>query len=383
MSRRSTLRALLSQEAAGTGVTGGAGAVDAAAEPAGSLGLAHAPGSGGLARLVPNPAPAPARGSGAVRALGLELSRLVDDAAAGERIVEIDPALIAPSPVRDRLDEGDPRALEGLIASIRAHGQHVPILVREEADDGLTAANGPVANGAVANSPAADGPVADGRDGAPCGAARYRIAFGHRRWGACRALGIPVRAVVADLSDEAMIVAQGQENAERRDLSFIERAGFAAELEGRGCSRRLIGEALACDKSEVSRLLAVCRTVPFELVRAIGRAPGVGRPRWLALGEALRGEGAAERAHGAASADDFAALDTDARFAAILKAAHAAAPSPRAGSRVVSAPGPDGEMRLATLRGGRTLTLEAELQGDFADWLADRLPHLVNQWRAR
>ena len=339
MTRRSSLKALL-QASAGEG--------DAAlAEPVAADAVARA--------AVPAPPLATPRASGAVRAMGLELSRLVD---AGARIVEIDPAAIAPSGVRDRLDEGDEAALAPLVASIAAHGQHVPILVRREGE---------------------------GADGRP----RYRIAYGHRRWAACARLKRPVRAVVAELSDEAMIVAQGQENAERRDLTFIERAGFAAELEGRGHSRRLIGEALACDKSEVSRLLSVCRSVPIQLVQAIGRAPGAGRPRWVALGRALEDRAALDAALDIALAEGFGALPSDERFADVLKAAQGR-PAVAAGERkrpprAILAPGPDGPEPLATLTPGRTprIAIAPAYGPSFAEWLAARLPDLAAEWRTR
>ena len=301
---------------------------------------------------APAPSVAPARGSGAVRAMGLEIARLMGDECTA-KVVEIDPARIEPSPVRDRLDEGDAGALAPLVESIRSHGQHVPILVRRESES-----------------------RGDGEG------ARYRIAYGHRRWAACRALGRPVRAVVADLSDEAMIVAQGQENAERRDLTFIERAGFAAELEGRGHSRRLIGEALACDKSEVSRLLAVCRSVPIDLVVAIGRAPRAGRPRWLALGAALDGEPALARARECVASEGFGCRPSDERFAEVLTAATAAAPGSTAPSRTVQADGPDGPERLATLSGEGRIAIAPAYGRPFRDWLADRLPALAAEWRA-
>ena len=47
----------------------------------------------------------------------------------------------------------------------------------------------------------------------------------------------PVRAVVRTLSDAELVIAQGKENNERRDLSFIERALFAAHLEHRKFER--------------------------------------------------------------------------------------------------------------------------------------------------
>jgi ParB family transcriptional regulator, chromosome partitioning protein len=44
---------------------------------------------------------------------------------------------------------------------------------------------------------------------------------------ALRDLGQPVRALVRDFDDAALVMAQGQENGARRDLSFIEKANFA------------------------------------------------------------------------------------------------------------------------------------------------------------
>ena len=288
--------------------------------------------------------------------MGLELSRLTAEHASnnrtrgdGFRVLEIDPERIAPSPVRDRLDSDDQEAVASLRDSIAEHGQHVPILVREEHDK---------ASGTL-----------------------YRIAFGHRRWAACRLLGRPVRAVVAELDDESLLLAQGQENAERRDLTFIERAGFAAALDGRGLSRRMIGEALGCDKTETSRLLAVARLVPSEIVRAIGRAPKAGRPRWLALGRALDSVGGRERGEAAISAQGFAHHDTDKRFEmvrdAVMDRTGVVEPVPIELMR-------DGKtVRVATLEaGGKTprLAIASDWGLPFAEWLADRLPALAQEW---
>lgn len=294
-----------------------------------------------------------ARGAGVVRAMGLELSRMATerDVSADERnsrVLEIDPELIAPSPVRDRLDSGDHEAVASLRDSIAEHGQHVPILVREERD---------TARGTL-----------------------YRIAFGHRRWAACRLLGRSVRAVIADLDDEALLLAQGQENAERRDLTFIERAGFAAALDRRGLSRRMIGEALGCDKTETSRLLAVSRLVPPEIVQAIGRAPKAGRPRWTALGRALDETGRA-RADAAINAQGFAHHDTDRRFEMVRDAV--LAKKEAAGSVTIEAKRDGKVVSVATLEAsGKTprLVIAPEWGSPFARWLADRLPDLAEEW---
>src|SRR5215831_5559637 len=114
----------------------------------------------------------------------------------GQVIVELDTALIDPSFIADRMAQND-EAYTALRAGIEAEGQLSPILVRPH----------------------------------PETSGRYQVAFGHRRVRVAQEIGRPVRAVVRSLSDEELILAQGQENSARADLSFIERARFARRLE--------------------------------------------------------------------------------------------------------------------------------------------------------
>uniref|UniRef100_UPI001D0E2864 ParB/RepB/Spo0J family partition protein n=1 Tax=Klebsiella pneumoniae TaxID=573 RepID=UPI001D0E2864 len=62
---------------------------------------------------------------------------------------------------------------------------------------------------------------------------RYQVAYGHRRLVAVRQLGFKVKAVIRELSDDQLVVSQGQENNARTNLSYIERALFASRLEDR------------------------------------------------------------------------------------------------------------------------------------------------------
>lgn len=166
--------------------------------------------------------------------------------AEGQSVVELAADLIEPSFVQDRM-EGD---IDGLNASIGEQGQQVPILVRPHPDQ----------------------------------AGRYQVAFGHRRHRALRELGLPVKAVVRALSDEELVIAQGQENNEREDLSFIEKARFGARLRER-FSREIIMSSLSIDKSTLSIMLQLVDALPLELIEAIGPAPGVGRPSWQQLSD--------------------------------------------------------------------------------------------------
>ena len=126
--------------------------------------------------------------------------------------------------VRDRLDTDD-SGFDELVEAIRERGQDTPVLVRPH----------------------------------PKVAGRYMVVFGHRRVRAARALGRKVRAVVKDSKDREHVVAQGQENSARQNLSFIERARFARKLDQSSFRRgRLHGPgALTVDRATLSKMLSV------------------------------------------------------------------------------------------------------------------------------
>lgn len=62
---------------------------------------------------------------------------------------------------------------------------------------------------------------------------------------------------------------------------------FALALAAKGYDRRVIMTALSMEETQLSRLMAVGRSLPSDLVEAIGPAPKAGRPRWVRLGEIL------------------------------------------------------------------------------------------------
>lgn len=175
--------------------------------------------------------------------------------AEGKIVVELDPVLIDGSFISDRLGI-DPTELADLVSQIQEHGQQVPILVRPH-------------------------PKAYGR---------YQVAYGHRRLAAVKELGIKVRAVIRELSDDQLVVSQGQENNARTNLSYIERALFASRLEDRSFDREIIMAALNVDKAALSKMISVVRQIPIELIEAIGAAPQIGRRRWMELAERLAKE---------------------------------------------------------------------------------------------
>lgn len=259
---------------------------------------------------------------------------------------DIDVALIEPSPVADRLVSNNDQAFEDLRNSIREHGQEIPVLLRPHPE----------------------------RQG------QYQIAYGHRRVRAARDLGLPVKAVVRALNDEQLVVAQGVENAAREDLSFIERALFAERLETQGFNRAVIQQALVIDRAETSKLIAVARAIPAEVIHAIGKAPRVGRGRWQEFADALGSSGTRERVRTAIEAPDFVLLSSDERFSRLLAAA-------RATERVVQlAPEAirtsDGRAigQIRETKRGPVLSLEGGRSGDFGAFLKERLPTLFEEF---
>jgi ParB family transcriptional regulator, chromosome partitioning protein len=175
---------------------------------------------------------------------------------ASNAVREISVGVIQESGPNDRLSFTD-ADVSALAESIKTHGQQVPIMVR----------------------PLADKP------------GHYRIVYGRRRLRALRSLGIPAKALVRSLSDEEAILAQGQENTQRLDPSFIEKALFAAELAAGGYGQAVILDALAIDKPMLSRMAKVARSVPKSVIELIGSAHGIGRRRWEELADQLSSNG--------------------------------------------------------------------------------------------
>jgi ParB family chromosome partitioning protein len=318
------------------------------------------PSPGAAARPADSSAPRPR--TGPVGAIGRIMGEMRDEserAAAllgqiesAERVVEIAPALIDPSPIRDRID--DPAATEDaeLRASIAEHGQQVPVLLR----------------------PGAGG--------------RYVTVFGHRRVAALRALGRPVRAVVSDLSEREALVVQGQENNERKNTSFIERCLYARRLEEAGLSGQDIAAATGVAKSMASMMNVITQHIPEPLIRAIGPAPDVGRPRWTALAKrfAEGGRGDEKLWRGCVGAEGFSALPSGERFQRVV----AAMAAPRAQEKFTAVNLADREGAYGAVRHSRrgaTITLardDGAARSDgrsFALWLENRLPALRESWR--
>lgn len=299
-------------------------------------------------------APTPTLGSrGAVGAMSRSLEQLSAEReaartlserfASGELVLEIDPDLIDNSMVPDRMQGSDAGFAE-FTESIRTRGQLVPVLMRPN----------------------------------PSNPSRYQLAYGHRRVRSAREIGRPVRALVRNLSDDELVIAQGKENSEREDLSFIERARYATLLEDRNFKRDTIMAALSVDKTELSRLISVFRAIPAELTEAIGPAPKVGRRRWMELVDRLRDGKLSKPIDDLLSTQRFLAAQSDHRFAMILSAVtvrHSKAPIIWAGS--------DGKKVAKIERNADrfVLALDEKVAPSFGDFLLDRLPEIYDAFR--
>lgn len=184
-------------------------------------------------------------------------------AAAAASIRDIDLNLIDDSQFKDRIPDNDDSIME-LAESIRSQGQLIPILIS------------PVANG------------------------RYRIVYGRRRLAALRLLNLPAKALIRELDEDQAIIAQGQENSYRKDLSWIEKAVFARQLADVGKSDDLICDTLNIDQKArrngdkltgLSRMKQVAAKLSSDLIDAVGPAPKVGRDRWYGIAQLLEKRG--------------------------------------------------------------------------------------------
>ncbi|MCE6967291.1 plasmid partitioning protein RepB [Cereibacter sphaeroides] len=268
------------------------------------------------------------------------------------RLVELPVHLIHTGGLVDRLEVGEPE-LVTLAESIKAAGQKVPILVRPHPE----------------------------RPG------EYEIVTGRRRLAACRLAGLTVRAEIQDLDARALVLAQAIENIAREDLSYIERARLAARMvDEAGLAVQDVEVAFSCDKTDRSRYLKIGRAVPQDLLERIGKAAGVGRPRWEQLVARLEtdpgAEGRARAALAAANVTD-GTPSSDERFTLAFEAAgRPAQPKENADKGVPRGTGrpagddilldgaerPVGRMRAS--RKGLELMFYAHAREGFTDWLA-------------
>ena len=297
-------------------------------------------------------------GAGAVRAMGLSLQKLTAEAdqaralqtqiEAGSTVVELDPDLVDPSFVIDRLSPADDDSFLELVESIEANGQQVPILVRPHPEQ----------------------------------SGRYQVAYGHRRLRAAITLKIKVRAIVRDMTNVQLVIAQGKENLERRDLTFIERALFAKALEDEGFDRATVMAALAVHKAELTRFIAVARAIPLEVIQAIGAAPRAGRPRWMALVRLLEGKNAARTLERVVAEPIFKAADSDTRFVRVYAALNRA-PARSTNPELWRAPGGEPVVKIGRSTNVTRLEVNEKIAPEFGAFLIKKLSTLYEEFSSK
>lgn len=262
----------------------------------------------------------------------------------GHAVVELNPADIDSAIVIDRLGV-DPEHQNALVQQIRENGQLVPILVRPH----------------------------------PMDKGRYQLAYGHRRLAALKQLGLQARAVVRELSDEQLVVSQGQENNSRQDLSYVERCYFALRLEERGFTRDVIMSALGVDKAALSRMIALVKRVPAEIIEAIGSAPSIGRQKWAELADLIEDRAKRTRLGKLIAEEKFTLLSSDERFNAAMKALA----DVKAKAAAITWQAADGTKPVSVSENDRrlVLTFDKRVNPKFGSFIEGRLQALYDEFR--
>jgi ParB family chromosome partitioning protein len=273
-----------------------------------------------------------------------ELKAVKDQMETGQTIIELDPHVLEGSFIQDRMESSD-EAIAVLAEQIKEKGQLVPILVRPH----------------------------------PSVPDRYQIAYGHRRVKVAERLGSKVRATVRKMTDEELIIAQGQENNARLDLTFIEKARFVVALETRGFKRRVIRDALSVNEGDLSSLIAVGSRIPLDIIEAIGPAPGIGRPRWRVLMDLLQDATCIKRSRHILAENDVRALNSDARFRTLVdRLQKKERPKPQSwedphGRRLVS---------IVFSETKCTLQIDQRPEPEFASFLTSKLTDIYREFEA-
>ena len=293
---------------------------------------------------------------GASRSITSTLDDLADKAdklLEGETIVELDPSLIDPSFIKDRI-EPDEEEFQALKKAISEEGQSSPILVRPHPKDKN----------------------------------RYMVVFGAQRRRATEELGLKVRAVVKELSDRDHAVAQGQENAARANLSFIERALMASDIASKNYDNdnTTVLSALAIDKATLSKMLSVA-SIDQSVLDKLGGARSTGRDRWYELKTLLDRPTNAKKAHEFIQSDVFQKSQGEKRFDLLLNALKQGRKTQKgAAAKPKSWVSKDKALEVQSSSRGKSFTLAVKAKDqsgvEFGEFVSKRLENLYEQFRA-
>lgn len=284
--------------------------------------------------------------------VGRVLTQLTEDS-----IISLDPDKVERSPYKDRFesDEEAEKELEALKVSIASEGQKIPVLVRPH----------------------------------PTKGDHYQLAYGYRRWAAIKAImseaerpeNVKIKAYVRDLTDRQLIEEQSLENGVRENLTWIEQAMWAVQLKGAGLSHRAICPILGLSEAAVSHLFRVTDVIPEEIIYAIGRAKGVGRPKWTAFAELLKDRKKIAAVQPLIQTLEFRKSDGSQRIALAIKAASDTSSAAAGPDEVVDfALGDRVFGRMKSTSSGATVTIPKK-ETAFAQWLASRMPDLMREYQ--
>lgn len=100
---------------------------------------------------------------------------------------------------------------------------------------------------------------------------RYELAYGHRRLQACIELGLPVRAIVEELSERDLVARMHAENQAREPLSAFEAGCFYKQLLQAQlfASERKLAQALGIDQAGVNRKVWLA-SLPADFLQIFG-----------------------------------------------------------------------------------------------------------------
>ncbi|MGV8856736.1 MAG: plasmid partitioning protein RepB [Devosia sp.] len=290
---------------------------------------------------------------GASRSMMVSIDEMAENAkrmSAGETIVSLDPAIIDSSFVADRIDD-DPSDFSVLLEAIREHGQNTPVLVRPH----------------------------------PTSAGRYMIVFGHRRTRVAKELGIPVKAIIKQLPDIAHVVAQGQENTARANLSFVEKALYARKLLIMGHEKATIRSALSLDETLLSRMLSVAETISPLIFEALGPCRAVGRDRWEELKKAVSDPKVSDQAERTVQTEEFRTTPVADQFGYLLQQlAKWRRKSPKAKTTVGTWMAQDETVKAVFSGSAKafSLKLSAPRSGEFGRYLSENLEEFYDVFLA-
>lgn len=285
--------------------------------------------------------------------VGRALTQLTEDS-----IISLDPDKLERSPYKDRFDNDEEaeKELDALKMSIASEGQKLPVLVRPH----------------------------------PTKADHYQLAYGYRRWAAIKAMmaeaerpeTIKIKAYVRDLTDRQLIEEQSLENGVRENLTWIEQAMWAVQLKSAGLSHRAMCPILGLSEAAVSHLFRVTDVIPKDIILAVGRAKGVGRPKWTAFAELLRDSSRIARVRRIVQTAEFRKADSSERIAQALRAASGMPEkSSEAGQDEILDFTVGGRVfgRMKSTPSGTTVTIPKQ-EDAFARWLAGRMPELLREY---